>query len=451
MNKLTPLRIFLLATILISKISLANEITIQVIGAGKVNVSDAEQSCTDSCNIDTSQSDIKLKPAADDGWYFNAWLDQKCDWGDEVLIAEQNSKISKTGGGAKTLTTLDINNDGIDDLIGISLFDGKISAYINQGDGSFEASQIDIGLVYPSALDSIDWDNDNDIDLLVADYGASKIKLYLNDGNGEFVFSKDFTFQSTRPYAFAVADYNNDNSLDFIISSFQSDRSGDLSTLVNSISSAKLSWFINEEDAFVEQNIISETAAITIDTYQSSTDLYPQIVTAEIAARQVVLYTADNSGIYYQSVIDSVSAIYGVAFGDIDQNGYIDILATNYRPSVISLYYGQADNTFSAATIIDQPVEGVSATSFGDYNNDTYLDVAIGEFNAQKFYYYKTKSFKNCIVKQSTSIALTAEFKQKSQPVIPEPPAKNTPASSGGGATSFYFILLISLRLFIRK
>lgn len=435
--------ILLLAIFATSNLSLANEITLQVIGKGKVTIDNSEQTCSDNCIIDTSNSDIKLNPEADNGWYFNSWLEQKCDMGDQVLTAEQPSKISKVKGGAKTLTTLDINNDGIDDLIGISLTDGKIASYINQGDGLFAIAEIATGLVYPSALDSIDWDNDNDIDLLVADYGASKIKLYLNDGNNQFIFEKDFTFGNTRPYAFSVADYNKDGQLDLIISSFNADRTGDLFTLVDSINSAKVAWFINSGDSFVEQETISTAAAMTVDTYQSSDDNYPQILTAEIIAGRVALYTANSEGSYSQSIIDSASASYGAAFGDIDQNGYIDILATYYRPSIINLIYGQKNNSFSAPTTIDTPLEGVTATSFGDYNNDSYIDIAVGEFNAKAFYYYPTKSFKNCIIKKATNIVLIAEFKEKPQSTIPEPePVKNSPSSSGG---SLFWLVLLAL------
>lgn len=447
MNKL----ILLFATLVVTNLSLAGEATIQVTGKGKVTINNSTQICEDKCIIDTSESDLKLSPEADSGWYFSGWLDQKCDMGEQVLTAEKYSKIANVRGGAKTLTTLDINADGIDDLISISLFDGKIMAYLNQGDGTFITSTIDAGLSYPSALKSIDWDNDNDIDLLVADYGAAKIKLYLNNGNNQFIFEKDFIFSNTRPYAFSVADYNKDAKLDFIISSFNADRSGDLFALVSSISSAKISWFINQEEAFVEQASISNNAAITLDTYQSLDDDYPQVLTAEIAEGRVALYTANSGGVYQQRIIDTSIASYGAAFGDIDQNGYIDILATYYRPSKIKLIYGQADNTFSAPTIIDQPSEGVTATSFGDYNNDNYIDVAVGEFNANIFYFYKTNSFKNCIVKQSTNIVLTAEFKQKAQSTTPETEVEKSPSSSGGSMSWLMLIVLISFRRFMQK
>ncbi|KGJ95113.1 FG-GAP repeat domain-containing protein [Colwellia psychrerythraea] len=393
--------------------TMAFNINLNIVGQGQVEASD--KTCSTSCDIATDNSLQTLVAKASPGWHFIGWQGQKCDMGNGVIIPSEKQYIKGIGsaaGGAKSLETIDFNNDGIDDLIGISLFNGKVNSYENLGDGTFVSNSIISGFAYPSSLDSYDWNNDGYKDLFVAEFSSDDrgIKMYLNDGNGGFVYEKTFTFESARPYSFSVIDYDLDSRPDFVISSFGANISGDLFVLVKSIVNEKLTWFKNTEQGFKEQQVIAEKAAITLDTYQAHEDAIPQILTAEIQLGEVAVYS--NEGGKDRQVVSSIWASYGATFGDIDENGNVDILTANYKPSVLSLFYGQGEGEYSKPVALARPEEGLTATAFGDFNNDSYIDVATGEFNEFQFYYYATSGFDQCIVKQSSSLDLIATFKQ---------------------------------------
>ena len=261
--------------------------------------------------------------------------------------------------------------------------------------------------------------------------------MYLNDGNGSYSFEKNFSFNNAKPYSFAVADKNNDGLADFLISSFLSDISGDLYVLVNSIESPKTLWYINSDNQFITQEQVSEHAAMTIDVHKENNEIL--IVSAEIENNEVALYRAGQ-----RSVVDTGVGTYGAAFGDIDNDGLVDVLAAHYRPSKLNLVYGKGNAQFSSPQLIISPDEGVTATTFGDYNQDGYIDVATGEFNNKRFYYFPTVSYKDCIISTEADISVTAIFNQDTSSTAPVPAEKAKPSkseSSGGGLVYILFLL----------
>ena len=223
--------------------SMAFNVNLEIVGQGQVEALD--KTCSSNCNFATDKSAQTLVAKASPGWYFTGWQGQKCDMGNGVIIPSEQADlkgIGSAGGGAKSLETLDFNNDGLDDLIGISLFNGKVHSYENLGNGTFASKTIISELSYPSSLDSFDWNNDGYKDLFVAEFDGDDrgIRMYLNNGNGGFNYEKTFKFENARPYSFSVIDYDLDGLPDFVISSFGANISSDLFVLAKSITNEKI-------------------------------------------------------------------------------------------------------------------------------------------------------------------------------------------------------------------
>jgi hypothetical protein len=435
--------VFVVLITLLSFNAKSDVIKIDIIGQGKVTAIEANIDCSDDCSIDNKTQISTLVATAATNWSFKGWQGQQCDAGNGVIVEPINSHLNSVQGGSKTLVSADVNGDGVFDLATISLFDGKVSILTNKGVGKFDVKVIAEDLNYPSGLSFYDWENDGDQDLIVAVFGESRLKLYLNDGNGELRFSKDIIIENIKPYSVAVTDFNDDQQPDLVISSFSADTSGDLFSLVNSITLAKTETYLNQSSSFVLEEKLSDNAAITLDAYFSP-DSGLVVVAAEIIEDEIALYT--NS---IRSVIDTKAAIYGVSFGDIDNNGTLDILAASYRPSMLTLYYNQGDNRYSSGQVIAQPIEGLTATAIVDINADGYVDVATGEFNLKQFYYYKTVSYRDCIVNQGNNISLIAEFEQGASPEVVLPSKESNSSSSGG--TFSWFLMFIILMLSHKK
>jgi hypothetical protein len=439
----------LVSASLLPGLSHAANIELTITGQGSVQIQENNTSCGTSCSLSNSLALSTLKATPSPGWEFTGWSGQMCDAGNRAILTKQRKYFDKAPGGAKTLAAADFNGDEIIDLVGISLFDGTVNTLINQGNSGFSKHEVATRLAYPAAVDTFDWDGDGDIDFLVTEYGRGAIKLYENDGNGNFSFSKDLNIDLTNAngnaYAIAIADINQDQLPDLLISSFKGDTSGDLFQLVNSISSADTSWYINQGNELIKSHQVSDKAAITLDVYRQGQDYL--VAAAEIVSGEVALYHSDGQ----RQVIDRGNGTYGVAFGDIDNNGRADVLTAHYRPSQLKLIYNLGEGQYGEAQLLDSPGEGVTATAFGDFNKDGYLDVASGIFNNKDFYYLTTESYQDCIISSDSKITLTANFAQTQVPTPTPTPETPNSDSSGGGATGHWLLLLTGLLLGRRR
>ncbi len=433
-----------------SQSSYSADIDITIIGEGKVKIAEDATECSTSCNLTSTLAKNTLVAEANSGAVFSGWSGQTCTAGNQVFVDDDMKTFSVVPGGAKVLDSADINGDGKTDLASISLYEGKVSTLISNGDGTFIETAIDSTLRYPSALAFYDWDNDSDADLLVVEYRTSKIKLYKNDGLGGFSFSTDFIIEDKQPYALSVTDINDDNIPDLLISSFFAITTGDLYVLVNSIKNPDVSWYLNDGlDNFNQGLNVSTKAAMTLAIHQQEDVM--QIAAAEILNDEIAVYTQIDETIQ-RTAVDNGRGSYGVAFGDVDKDGLMDLLATYYRPSELKLLYGQENNTFSAAELLLSPDQGLTATAFGDFNDDSYIDIASGEFNDDHFFYLKNNGYKDCIVYEGENIALTATFTTSQATPTPSPPQEVKKSSdSGGGAMNWYLVLLISGLISYRK
>ncbi|NMP31709.1 VCBS repeat-containing protein [Thalassotalea sp. M1531] len=453
MKKLTS--IFLSLPLLISTLSNAAEIEISFNGSGTVKAIEANTECNENCTIINDLATNTLQAVATSG-QFSGWSGQQCDAGSGVMLDTAIETLGFIPSGAKTLVSADINQDNSEDLAYISLFDGQVGFFVNEGNGNFDRRTLAVNLNYPAALAFYDWDNDNDADLLVTEYGANNIKLYSNNGQGDFTFTKDMRVSGYRPYAISVNDINQDNIPDLALSSFTANTGGNLSVLVESINNAETAWFINNgQDEFELATTVSNTAAITIDTYIDSQTNLVELVAAEIETGDIALYAYDiDAAQVKRSLVGNGSSVYGAAFEDIDNNGTIDVLTSHYQPKNIQLSYRKADGSFDAPTIIGGFAQGTTATAFLDIDNNGYKDLLTGEFNNNKFLYVKTLGYRDCLVKSDSKIAITANFEQQSSSSTPN--NSNTSQSSksesgGGGSTSFISLLIALTIVVIRK
>ncbi|MAG75975.1 MAG: hypothetical protein CL811_04365 [Colwelliaceae bacterium] len=432
----------------LSTMAWAADIDLTIVGNGSVTAKEAEVDCQTDCNITNALTKNTLVATASGSGSFTGWTGQKCDAGNGVFINDELELLSNAGNGVKTLVRADIDHDGDEDLAYISLFDGNVGLFRNNGEGNFSGSDIGQNLSYPAGLAFYDWNNDGNEDLLVTEYRSSKIKLYLNNGSGGFDFSHDMRISNYQPYAIAVADINNDGLPDLAVSSFNANTSGNLSQLVDSIRNERTAWYTNDgNDEFTQASLVSSKAAITLDAYKNDESGTIELVAAEIKSGDISLYTItpDNLNATAQVITNSQSA-YGVAFGDIDDNGTMDVLSSHYAPSLTLLTLRETGQTFSPSIELDGFNAGVTATAISDINGDGYKDVVTGEFNSNQFLYFASKGYEECVVTSEAKIAVTANFSSQSQSnnsgSSGQQPQSND-GSSGGGSTSWGVLLLI--------
>ncbi|MFC2080232.1 FG-GAP-like repeat-containing protein [Bacteroidota bacterium] len=272
----------------------------------------------------------------------------------------------------------DINNDGYVDIIIIATTESKI--YINSKDGTFEEPSVQSvpGILYGS-VDFGDYDNDGDEDLsLTGSLSGERItKIYSNNGDTTFSVVESILLPGVMGIGAEVkwADYDNDGFLDLLIS-------GTTNSL-DKIASIYRNFGNNE---FIEQTGIALDAAYmcTYTWADVNSDGYLDILMAHAASNSIIYLNDGNNNF---SVLPGTNFYYSesgaMSAGDYDMDGDIDVLLcgrNQNKEPFIKLYKNQ-NMVFTEDTTLKIPGVEQSSASFGDYDNDGDLDIAVSGYS----------------------------------------------------------------------
>jgi len=217
--------------------------------------------------------------------------------------------ISQTLDAVEYFEYANIDSDNFPDVIQLSTNDSTLSWFKNLGNGNFSQEQIISTNSNADIFTLIDIENDGDVDVATIDYTNGILSFYENYGNG--LFSSEISVSNTLagPSRLEPFDVNNDNLYDLLVYDY-----GDL----------ELVWFENLGGGIfgLEQNL---------DGFSNNFN--------------------------------------SLAFGDIDNDGYDDIV--NTASNVPSWYKNMGDSEFEL-----QPVIGVIPIGGSGY------DLLIEDFDA---------------------------------------------------------------------
>lgn len=136
--------------------------------------------------------------------------------------------VYDTGGveEAGFVTTADLNGDGIPDLIvANSYVSDTIAVFLGRGDGTFSGGgDTSSGGGAPLGIVAVDINGDGLVDLVVINYfpcygcsGDGLVEVLLGSGNGSFYSRTTYDSNGVGPSSIAVADMNGDGKLDIVV------------------------------------------------------------------------------------------------------------------------------------------------------------------------------------------------------------------------------------------
>ncbi len=249
--------------------------------------------------------------------------------------------------------------------------------YRNNGDGTFTnvastAGVADAGPGYGAAWG--DFDNDGDLDLYVTNDGPNI--LYRNDGDGTFTNVTSIAGVGDAGWGRGAAwgDFDNDGYLDLYV--------------VNSLSSqASILYHNNGDGTFTNVASIAGVEfmgngrGVAWGDYDSDGDLDLYVVNHWPGGS--VLYRNNGDGTF-TDVANSAGVANnglgtGVAWGDYDADGYLDLYVVNYGGYGNFLYHNNGDGTFSNVTETAGVglVDNGYGTAWADYDLDGDLDLYV--------------------------------------------------------------------------
>jgi hypothetical protein len=287
----------------------------------------------------------------------------------DVTEAAGLTRIGKNHG----VAVADFNNDGWDDIFAFCR-EAPCQMYKNNGDGTFTDVAKDAGVNHtgtPSACVWADINNDGWLDLFVGNRDENNL-LYINNGNGTFnnIAGSAGVMMGNKVKAALFADVDRDGLIDLYLARLTADN-----ILYRNIGNSTFSNFTLPSGA---TNLNISMGAVFLD-YDNDSDL--DLYLTHDANRPFILYQNNGSGhftdVSAQSGANIAAMGMGVDFGDVNNDGWLDLYITNLLDNALLLNNGNGTFTNSAVSAGVNDYGMGWGCSFLDFDNDGWQDLYI--------------------------------------------------------------------------
>lgn len=319
-------------------------------------------------------------------WYEN--LDGLGNFGPQKIITGNASK-------AREVYSIDIDNDGDNDVIAVfnvSVFDGRVSWYENlDGLGNFGPEKIIATIPNWSiqSVISIDIDTDGDNDVLFAT--ASGIYLSENlDGLGSFCSGELILYDVTDIKSIFAIDLNGNGNIDLLSAS-----TGDMDN------DGKIAWYENLDGQgnFGPQHILSTSEDYPAIIYANDIDgdgdndvIFGSLVDGigdEIAWHENI----DGQGNFSAEKIISTETVgvNSVFAADINSDSSMDILSASIGDDKLNWYknINNGDSFETHEIISETSTSSAQSVYAADINNDGNIDIISASLSDHKIAWFK--------------------------------------------------------------
>ncbi len=299
----------------------------------------------------------------------------------DMVTATQGGNVSwhKNNGNGETLQsniiatdikaimvyTVDLDRDGDQDVLSTSYTGNEIAWYKNQGEGSFTTHSISDKAIGAISVTTADVDLDGDIDVLSASRKNNTIALYRNDGNQTFDVTEVITSQTQGAWSVRMADMDGDGDPDAVTAS-QEDNT--------------IAWYANDSKGgfsgtptVIANDVYGARRAHPVDLDRDG-DI--DVITVARKGDNIVWYANEGDGKEFQvHIIDSdIDFPISVDTADLDLDGDLDVLAASFIDDSIIWYQNDGKQQFTR-NIISDDVNGARWVSTADLDRDGDLDV----------------------------------------------------------------------------
>ncbi|MCL3781707.1 CRTAC1 family protein [Prolixibacteraceae bacterium JC049] len=306
--------------------------------------------------------------------------------GDGTFTHQDKAAPANDGGNSNGCCWGDIDNDGDLDLFVANVNDQNNFLYRNNGDGTFEKVTTgdavnDKGWSYTCSF--ADYNRDGWLDLFVGNYKDQANFLYTNDGQGNFIRTHISPFDTDKgsTQGSSWVDSNNDGWPDLIVVNYHKNfmyRNNGDGTFT------RVNNAITKEDnnSFGCSSADFNNDGLTdlfIANWQGKNQLFQNTGNFE--------YLKITSGEIVNERLDSE----GSSWGDVNNDGYLDLFVTNDGNN--SFFLNDGDDSFSKDETISPVNDNANSNgvTLNDFDNDGDLDLFIANGGNQPNLLYRNQ------------------------------------------------------------
>ncbi|SHF08451.1 Por secretion system C-terminal sorting domain-containing protein [Mariniphaga anaerophila] len=339
-----------------------------------------------------------------------------------------------TASGALAPNIADMDGDGDMDILGLGWQSNTIQWYENDGKGNFSTRIIDNKLNYPMSTVAVDLDKDGDIDVLGSTYYSQVFIWYENNGEEDFQYHEIYAANNTAQ-SIAAGDIDGDGDEDIIGSTGSSlmwfendgkqsfsathnikigiyfalngqnsivdlDNDGDIDILCFCYSKDIFAWHENDGKGKFTYHIINDDAnysdgprCISSGDIDKDGDID---VLGTVESGHFLWFINDGSQSFQPQFTDSKNnslsaGAHGISAGDINNDGFVDIIGAAIYSNAYSLWLNDGTNSFSPLLLEKDAFNcyGIFDITSGDLDNDGDTDIIGAAGEAGRFVWFK--------------------------------------------------------------
>lgn len=269
------------------------------------------------------------------------------------------------------MTIADVNNDGIKDIVAFSGV-GFGGMYFLDGSQNFESSIIDIdGIDLGGDIIIYDFDQNGLNDIIRQNGGDNYLSILYQDTELNFrVELLEQNWDNQGPGQMSIGDLDGDGDIDLVFPE-------------NGNVDGDLSWFENINGKLYRHNLYSEIEAVRVPKLgdiDNDGDIDIVITAGDDGAKseEDEINWFENRGsenFIEHRVDDNITAPGDVELGDIDSDGFLDIVATSYEDSTL-IWYKKDGEGWIKNSISDNLVNPLGC-EISDIDSDNDLDIIV--------------------------------------------------------------------------
>ncbi len=296
---------------------------------------------------------------------------------------------SPTAQASMDMIAVDLNNDGVPDLVQTSLYNEpcNVTISLGKGDGSFgppDTFYLGSTLASNCPAAAADINGDGNVDLVFAIPGSNTIIVMLGKGDGTFqppiMSSANIPSRDMFIDTISAADFNHDGKADLIVQ--YEDPSANNQGYVMLMPSDGSGSFSSGNVIFTPEPAGSAATGVSVGEFDAddNADL------AFVASGAVHVLYGDGKLGFTDTV--AITGSFNISAGDLNSDGRTDLYGIDGTTHQLVTLYAQGDRTF-AAYFSSLPTSGSlnagstccdSILTMADFNGDGRMDL-VGELN----------------------------------------------------------------------